>query len=93
MSEEKHTPLPWRQEDDRVMAGPGLLVSECHGCTEDEVEDNASLIVRSVNALPALVKALEEIANNPKVSAFQSDPKLNPRHVARAALAAYRSSK
>lgn len=59
---EKHSPLPWKAEDDQVInTGGYLLVAECHGGDDDEAFANAALIVRSVNALPEAVAALEDL--------------------------------
>lgn len=67
MTDQSHTPLPWQacgkwvcEEND-----PGHNVGICiceKRATEAETLANAELIVRSVNSLPSLIKALEEIA-------------------------------
>lgn len=56
----KHSPLPWNSKDDHVNMENGLLIAECYGCNIRESTANAALIVRSVNALPDLVAALED---------------------------------
>lgn len=71
MSEEKHTPLPWKVETIRSYTNGEPVELSIQGEdaeialieVDDEIEAahaNAELIVHSVNALPALVKALEE---------------------------------
>lgn len=76
---ETHSPLPWKFRIGVVTKKPyvesrGDLV--CGRFVEDDVEEatgtaNAKLIVRSVNALPSLVEALEMAQ---KVLAQLTDP-------------------
>lgn len=111
MSEEKHTPLPWRVEqgtdliwgacnpDDDSTYGMGYPIVV--GRTDlgswnrmypdiDERMANAARIVRSVNALPAIVKALEEIASTFDESWLAGSLERRIGDKARAALATVR---
>lgn len=104
MSEKNHTPLPWEAqpfgegEDGIGIVGlplGGLVAWATMFPTEMDANDptrakaNAALIVRSVNSLPGLVKALEDIedlgANGVTAARLGN--------IAHAALIAYRSSK
>lgn len=116
MSEDKHTPLPWKWHKDypdhsgTIYAEPkeghayAIAIKPRYETTE-RWKSNAALIVRSVNAVPALVKALEETEksfevirqmlignlNEPERSAFWRA--VQQRDAVRADLAAYRSRK
>lgn len=114
MSEDKHTPLPWRVEqgadliwgacdpDDQSPRGMGYAIVEGqrpgwkpYRPDPAEREANAALIVRSVNSLPALVKALEEIVDVKPGMVTDDELKIavmKMRNVAICAIAAYRSS-
>jgi hypothetical protein len=92
MSEEtEHTPLPWvADSDDRpgmawnihILSASDRDMRICFMTSAGPAQQNADLIVRSVNAVPDLVKALEEI-----VASLTS---MEAREIARAALANYR---
>ncbi len=98
----EHTPLPWAVgylERRIVREVPGMAdgvenysIAEAkfHGLLSvEEARANAALIVSSVNSLPALVKALEEVA---ELEGFGRDTR-KAKQIARSALAAYRSAK
>jgi hypothetical protein len=59
-----HTPLPWTTEGDGgrmlVRGSDATIVALRHRLPGEIHKANAELIVRSVNALPDLVKALED---------------------------------
>tara|TARA_Y100000310_G_scaffold2787_1_gene3625 strand:- start:5051 stop:5296 length:246 start_codon:yes stop_codon:yes gene_type:complete len=55
---EKHTPTPWRLEDDHIVAGDGLNVVS--GVMWDT---DAALIVRAVNSFVAMREALQAVAD------------------------------
>lgn len=92
MSGEPTTPLPWKFSPWHIEEGPSAVRAPNGDivCTTSSDAD-AKRIVSSVNALPALLSALEEIANSDRVSSLQSDPAKNPRHIALEAIASYRS--
>ena len=99
MSEAKHTPLPWSSTAnswqyttlyDKNGTPICRLDLDDWGVTEDNQDtlekqqtEVAALIVSSVNSLPDLVKALEEIAAGSSI----------PITIAKDALTAYRSAK
>lgn len=70
MSGVEHSPLPWRltqfsavkDANGEVVAANGFASVMNAGKWQVEANETAALIVRSVNALPALVKALEPVA-------------------------------
>src|SRR5437879_732588 len=105
MSEENHTPLPWKwhpefRGNDRIgsiyaehLQGHAYAVAmQPKYQTPERWDADATLIVRSVNAIPALLAAMEEIKR-------YSDENLGPSrssllskisHTADTALATYR---
>lgn len=110
MTDQSHTPLPWRlatrgnigsliegysgkhlyDGDDGFRAIASFqecCASEMYLDQQNNREANGALIVRSVNSLPSLVKALEEIAAFPYIGA---KAECQMMLIARAALTAYR---
>lgn len=96
---EDHTPTPWMwawRDDETAPASIFSMVKEGHAyavamCpryqTPERWVEDAKLIVRSVNAVPALIKALEEIGY---IDDFlDADSAKRMLGIARDALAAY----
>lgn len=90
----EHTELPWAADpDDREGMEWNVHIVEatrphmriCFLSNGEKSQANAALIVSSVNAVPELVKALEEIEK------IECGPVGKAAQIARAALAAYRS--
>ena len=68
MSEAKHTPLPWAADPDwregyswniHIVQSNNPEMRICFMTSDGPAQENADLIVSSVNSLPDLVKALE----------------------------------
>ena len=61
MNEERHTPLPWKFVPWHIEEGPSAVRAPAgHIVCTTASDADAKLIVRSVDAMPALVEALEE---------------------------------
>ncbi len=99
-----HTPLPWHTQES---INPGIWYvdsgTDDHGQlatvwgVDNRAEGNAKLIVHSVNSLPALLKALEEIlsANDEfrkgMPDDWEGDPMQDACEQAREILSSYRN--
>lgn len=65
MTDQSHTPLPWAESGASDIRGEdnflvGMVNPTGDALTQSRSRCNRTLIVRSVNAVPSLVKALEE---------------------------------
>lgn len=82
----KPTPTPWEEDGMQIYDAEGRIIASVAGSdfTVDEEGQNAAFIKRCVNAMPAVVKALDGLFN-----AIDSSVELTPELMrkARAALA------
>jgi hypothetical protein len=89
VTETKPSPRPWKQDGDEVIDATGNYIVDCRYEGDAVANENATLIVRAVNAHEAMVEALAWAMyqiNEPRLVRGQNDEHVAAWQKARAAL-------